>query len=275
MKILFFRSIWGLEDLPTLAERFTRIKDGGFDGVEVAVPDTVDDCKRAREKLDELGLAVVAQQWQSRGRNAAEHMASFEKLYERALLLKPLYLNSHTGCDHFTLAENLAIFDRATALADAHGMTVYHETHRGRALFSAPQTMQILNERPGLRLTADFSHWCCVHESLLEDQVERVERATKNSYAIHARVGHAEGPQITDPRDSLWEKNLEAHLGWWRRIVTHRREEGCVMLPVCPEFGPAPYMTLLPQTRAPIADLWAINCHMMEWLRPQLGREVQ
>lgn len=271
MKILFFRSVWGLEDLPALADRFVRIKEGGFDGVEVAVPDTVDECKRAREKLDDLGLAVVAQQWQSGGRNPAEHMASFEKLYVRALLLKPLYLNSHTGCDHFTIEENLAIFDHATAFAAKHGVPVYHETHRGRALFSAPQTMQILSARPDLRITADFSHWCCVHESLLEDQFERVERATRSSYAIHARVGHAEGPQITDPRDPLWERNLVTHLGWWQRIVAHRRAEGRTMLPVCPEFGPAPYMTLLPQTRTPIADLWAINCYMMEWLRPRLG----
>jgi sugar phosphate isomerase/epimerase len=271
MKILFFRSVWGLEDQPTLADRFARIKEGGFDGVEVAVPDTVDECKRARECLDELGLAVVGQQWQSCGRNPAEHVASFEKLYERALLLKPLYLNSHTGCDHFTLEENLAIFDHTTALAVIHGVPVYHETHRSRALFSAPQTMQILDARPNLRLTADFSHWCCVHESLLEDQADRVERAMQRSYAIHARVGHAEGPQITDPCDPLWEKNLAVHLAWWKRIVAHRQAEGCEILPVCPEFGPAPYMTLLPHVHTPIADLWQINCHMMEWLRPRLG----
>ena len=267
MKILFFRSVWGLDDLPTMEARFARIKEGGFDGVEVAVPDTVEECKRARESLDKLGLAVVAQQWQSRGRTPVEHKASFEKLYERALFLKPLYLNSHTGCDHFTLDENLSIFDHATALAVERGLPVFHETHRGRALFSAPQTLQILDARPELRLTADFSHWCCVHESLLEDQEERVERAARSSYAIHARVGHAEGPQITDPRDPLWEKNLAAHLGWWKRIISYRQDEGCAMLPVCPEFGPVPYMTLLPHTHIPIADLWAINCYMMDWLK--------
>lgn len=93
----------------------------------------------------------------------------------------------------------------------------------------------------------------------------------QRSYAIHARVGHAEGPQITDPCDPLWEKNLAVHLAWWKRIVAHRQAEGCEILPVCPEFGPAPYMTLLPHVHTPIADLWQINCHMMEWLRPRLG----
>jgi hypothetical protein len=103
------------------------------------------------------------------------------------------------------------------------------------------------------------------------DQPARVERAAKNAYAIHARVGHAEGPQVPDPRDPLWQPNLEAHLAWWKRIAAHRRAEGCAILPVCPEFGPAPYMTLLPRTRKPIADLWEINCFMRDWLKEKLN----
>jgi sugar phosphate isomerase/epimerase len=270
MKILYFRSVWGLEDLPTLEDRFKKIKAGGFDGVELDVPTDLETCRRARKSLDELGLAVVAQQWRTSGRTVAEHQAGFEPQYELALALKPLYLNSHTGCDHFTLEENLSIFDHATALAGKHGLEVRHETHRGRALFSAPAAMQFLAARPQLRLVADFSHWCCVHESLLADQPERLEHATKHAYAIHARVGHAEGPQIPDPRDPLWRPNLEAHLSWWKKIVAHRRAEGCTILPVCPEFGPPPYMTLLPHTKKPIADLWDVNCFMRDWLKENL-----
>jgi sugar phosphate isomerase/epimerase len=270
MKILYFRSVWGLDDLPALEDKFKKIRSGGFDGVELDVPLDLETCRRARRSLDELGLAVVAQQWRTGGRTVAEHLAGFEAQYERALALQPLYLNSHTGCDHFTLEENLALFDHASGLAAKHGLPVYHETHRGRALFSAPATMQFLAARPQLRLVADFSHWCCVHESLLADQPERVERAAKSAYAIHARVGHAEGPQIPDPRDPLWQPNLEAHLGWWRQIAAHRRAEGGALLPVCPEFGPPPYMTLLPHTQTPIADLWEINCYLRDWLKERL-----
>ena len=271
MKILYFRSVWGLDDLPALEDRFKKIKAGGFDGVELDVPLDEETCQRARRSLDELGLAVVAQQWRTTGRTVAEHTSGFERQYERALALKPLYLNSHTGCDHFTMEENLAIFDHANGLAAKHGLPVYHETHRGRALFSAPAAMQLLEARPGLKLVADFSHWCCVHESLLADQPERVERATRHAWAIHARVGHAEGPQIPDPRDPLWQPNLEAHLAWWKKIAAHRRAGGCAILPVCPEFGPAPYMTLLPHTHQPIADLWEINCYLRDWLKARLG----
>lgn len=270
MKILFFRSVWGLEDIPALEDKFKKIKAGGFDGVELDVPLDAATCKQAREVLDDLELAVVAQQWRTSGPTVAAHLASFEPQYERALILRPLYLNSHTGRDHFTVAENLAIFDHASGLAARHGLEVYHETHRSRALFSAPAAMALLDARPQLKLVADFSHWCCVHESLLADQAERVACAMTRSFAIHARVGHPQGPQVPDPRDPLWQPNLAAHLDWWQSIAAQRRAEGCAWLPICPEFGPAPYMTLLPHSHQPIADLWEINCFMRDWLKAQL-----
>lgn len=270
MKILYFRSVWGLEEIPTLEERLAKIKDGGFDGVELDVPLDRETCLRAREALDKLRLAVIAQQWRSGGQTVAEHIASFEDQYERALLLKPLFLNSHTGRDHFSETENLAVFDHAENFAAKHGLPVYHETHRSRALFSVPATIKILAARPKLRLTADFSHWCCVHESLLEDQEASVTSAVNRSYHVHARVGHPEGPQVPDPRDPLWERNLDVHLGWWRKIVAARRAEGWPMLSICPEFGPPPYMTLSPFTRKPLSDLWEINCFMKDWLKARL-----
>lgn len=270
MKLLYFRSVWGLEELSPVEAKLEKIKAGGFDGVELDVPSDVATCRRARRCLDGLGLAVVAQQWRTTGATPAEHIRAFEEQYARALELRPLYLNSHTGCDHFTLEENLEIFDHATALAEKGGIEVLHETHRGRAMFSAPSTVALLAQRPQLKLTADFSHWCCVHESLLADQAARLETAMRRSFAIHARVGHAEGPQVTDPRDPAWQPQLAAHLAWWKRIVELRRAEGCAILPICPEFGPAPYLTFLPHTTQPLADLWEVNCWMRDWLQTEL-----
>ena len=270
MKILFFRSTWGLEAMPTLEAQLRKIKAGGFDGVELAVPADAAACREARKRLDDLGLAVIAQQCRTTGPTVAEHTAGFEAIFERALLLRPLHLNSHTGRDHFTLEQNLEIFDHAAALAAKHGVELLHETHRGRALFSAPATERFLAERPQFRLVADFSHWCCVHESLLADQAERVARAIKHSSAIHARIGHDQGPQIPDPRDPMWQSHLDVHLNWWKKSVAHRRAEGRAVLCVTPEFGPAPNMTLLPETHQPIADLWDIIVFMRDWLKEQL-----
>jgi sugar phosphate isomerase/epimerase len=258
-----------MEEMPSLEQSFKRIKEGGFDGVELGLPDDLQTCALARRLLDECGLAVIAQQWTA-GKTAAEHAASFEEQYHRAVTLKPLCVNSHTGCDFFPLKENLRVFDRAAELEAAAGVPVVHETHRGRALFSAVSTTTLLEARPGLRLAADLSHWCCVHESLLENQASAVEQALKRSYHIHARVGHSQGPQITDPGDPQWLTAMTAHLHWWKTIANHRRAEGEKFLPVCPEFGPPPYMVTLPHTRQPIADLWEVNQYMRRWLKERL-----
>jgi hypothetical protein len=256
--------------MPSLEAQLRKIKAGGFDGVEMVVPPDAAACREARKIIDDLGLAVIAQQCRTTGNTVAEHTAGFEVIYERALLLRPLHVNSHTGRDHFTLEQNLEIFDHASALVAKHGLEVLHETHRARALFSAPATERFLAERPQLKLVADFSHWCCVHESLLADQPERVERGIKRAFAIHARIGLEQGPQIPDPRDAMWQSHLDVHLAWWKKIVALRRAEGRAVLCVTPEFGPAPYMTLLPHTHKPIADLWDVNVFMREWLKERL-----
>jgi hypothetical protein len=123
---------------------------------------------------------------------------------------------------------------------------------------------------PDLKLAADFSHWCCVHESLLEDQEPALASAIQRSFHLHARVGHPEGPQVSDPRAPEWQPAVEAHLAWWQRIVDHRRRDGAELLTVCPEFGPPDYMPTLPYTRQPVADLWELNCHMKRLLESRL-----
>ena len=221
------------------------------------------------ESLAGSGLAVVVQQW-TQGKNPAEHADSFERQYKLAALLKPMFVNSHTVRDFFGLDENLLILDRAVRLESEMGIQVFHKTHRGHALFSASATAEILRRRPEVRLTADLSHRCCVHESLLEDQGPSVQLAVERAHHIHTRVGFPEGPQIPDPRDPLWEPAMLAHLGWWRSIVEQRRADRCEVQTDCPEFGPAPYMTVLPNSGQPIADLWSVNCYMRGWVESRL-----
>ena len=266
--IKYVHGTWGLA-LPTLEANLRLIKGGGFDAVETGVPQGAEDREKLRGLLGELGLALVVQQW-TRGASPQEHAESFEEQYRRATALRPLFVNSHTGKDYFTTAENLAILRRAEELEREVGLPVVHETHRGRATFSATSTAALLDELPGLKLAADFSHWCCVHESLLEDQREAVEKAIRRSFHIHARVGHAEAPQVTDPRAPEWHDAVEAHLRWWQAIADQRRKGGAPLLTICPEFGPPPYMVRLPSTGVPIVDLWGVNRYMKELLQERL-----
>ncbi len=268
LRIKYFHGLWGLS-LPTLEDNLRRIREGGFDGVEMGVPEDGGKRRELGLLLERLGLELIAQQW-TVGSSAREHAASFEQQYHRAAELKPLLVNSHTGKDFYTTEENLQVFHRARSLEEKLGVVVVHEVHRGRATFSTTSTAALLDRFPELRLAADFSHWCCVHESLLQDQQPLLERAMARSFHVHARVGHPEGPQVSDPRAPEWQEALEAHLGWWQKIVDFRLQEGAPQLTICPEFGPPDYMPTLPYTRQPVADLWQLNCHMKDLLQKRL-----
>jgi sugar phosphate isomerase/epimerase len=268
MKITWICALWGMTG-ENLAANMWLAKEAGFDGIETGVPADQKERENMRSLLKEMGLGLLAQQW-TQGTGAAEHARSFEEQYRRGVQLSPLLVNSHTGRDIFTLKENLVIFEKAAALQKELGVPVAHEIHRGRVTFSAPSTMQLLDALPDVRLTADFSHWCCVHETLLEDQADKVQRAIGHTLHVHARVGHAEAPQVPDPRVQEWKPALEAHLRWWQAIVDTRKAAGATSLTICPEFGPAPYMVTLPGTGRPIADLWEVNRFMKGFLTERL-----
>ena len=184
-------------------------------------------------------------------------------------------MNCQTGRDHFPFEDSgPALRAWPRALREERGVPLLHETHRGRALFTAPAAAAFLAAVPGLRLTADFSHWFCVHESDLADQPGAVAAAVAASDHVHARVGFAEGPQVGDPRGEAFAPWLALHLELWRRIVVARARDGRPFLTLTPEFGPPPYMPLRPLENEPVADAWEVNAWMRDRLALEFGREA-
>jgi sugar phosphate isomerase/epimerase len=269
MQIKYFAATWGMT-LPSLEANVRKIKAGGYAGVEMGAPASAAERQALRALLDELGLDLIVQVYTTGG-TPEEHAASFEVFYCQAVELRPRMINSHTGKDFFSPDENMQVLKRAEALEREMGVPVAHEIHRGRATFSAPAAMALIERMPQIRFAADLSHWCCVHESLLKDQPERVERAIQHAYHIHARVGHPEGPQVNDPRAPEWSEAVETHLGWWQRIIDHHKALNTPEMTVTTEFGPPGYMPTLPYTRQPVVDLWEVNLYMRELLKSRLN----
>jgi sugar phosphate isomerase/epimerase len=268
MKLRFICTAWGMEALDAPA-KVRKAKAAGFDGLETGIPVDPKERRELRAVLDDTGMLLVAQEY-TMGADAAAHARSFEDQYRRAAVMHPLLVNSQTGRDIFPLEQNLEIFSTAARLEKELGVPVAHEIHRSRVTFSTLSTMALIDAVPDVRLTADFSHWCCVHETLLEDQEESMKRAIAHAYHIHARVGHAESPQVTDPRAPEWEKEVNAHVKWWQSIVDARKAKGADSLTICPEFGLPNYMVTLPGTGKPVADQWAVNCYMKDFLSGRL-----
>ena len=128
-------------------------------------------------------------------------------------------------------------------------------------------TQRYLEELSALRINADFSHWCCVHESFLEDQEDTLEAVIERADHIHARVGYPEGPQVPDPRAPEWKEALDRHLNWWDKIVARKKREKAEYFTITPEFGPVPYIQTEPYTQKPLADIGEINNYMTALLK--------
>jgi sugar phosphate isomerase/epimerase len=272
VKLVYAKSNWEAAQLalPAFLERAAR---DGFDAVELYLPARPETPVEIRRLCAAAGLRLIAQIGTA-GPAPEDHARSLELLFGRAVEAGPLLVNCQTGRDVFAFADSVRLFAHAQDLAASAGVPLLHETHRGRALFSAPATAAYLRALPGLRLTADLSHWFCVHESDLGDQPEAVAAALAASHHVHARVGFDQGPQVGDPRGEAFARWLDLHLDLWRRIVAARKADGLPYLTITPEFGPAPYMPLKPIDNEPVADAWTVNVWMRDRLTLEFGREA-
>lgn len=261
---------WGFEG--SMQEYIAKVKQEGYDGIEIWWPIEEKELNELADLLTknnlEVGFLCGAQDT-----NYQEHFTFFKKMVEAAAmnkLLKPLYINCHSGRDYFTYEQNKSFIDFTTPLARQTGIKICHETHRSRILFAAPAARNYFDKMPDLRITFDVSHWCNVSESLLGNQADTLRMAIERTDHIHARIGHPEGPQVNDPRAPEWKEALSAHLAWWDKIVDIKRKNNQT-LTVLTEFGPADYMPTEPYTRKPLADQWAINVYMKDLLRERWG----
>jgi sugar phosphate isomerase/epimerase len=271
MEILIFAPHWGSNALAP--EVFIeRVLAAGFDGIEMSLPLEPAQREAWTTGIAAAGLQLIAQQWETVFHPAFdEHRDALATYLHNACAARPLFVNSHTGKDFYTRAQNLELIALADAIGASHGVTIVHEIHRSRFSGHPMLLLPYLEALPGLQLTADLSHWCCACESLLEDQPHTIAATLPHVRHIHARVGHAQGPQVSDFRAPEWAAELAAHLGWWDRIVAARKAAGAARMTITPEFGPAPYTPALPYSAALVSDPWELNVAMLALLRQRYG----
>ena len=265
-KLKVLATNWGFNG--TLDEYCAKAKKEGYDGIEIWWP---------LEKKDQDELFAILKNHDlevgflcgGSDSNYQKHLDQFVQMIDGAAnetVQRPLYINCHSGRDYFTYEQGKTFIAHTSALAKSTGIKICHETHRSRLLYAAPIARHYIETIPELRVTFDVSHWCNVHESLLDDQQETVNLTLQRVDHIHARVGHAEGPQVNDPRAPEWDHAVKAHFAWWDKIVELKKQKGDT-LTILTEFGPPDYMPTLPYTRQPLADQWAVNVYMMQQIR--------
>lgn len=272
MKINFYFPRWGSEDIPW-ARFCEQVKMAGFDGVEVyplQVPNEKEEMLR-QLAINGLEFSLLHAEMKE-GKDFEKYKFALERnLHELVGYqndeIKPQFITTQTGREYYSqeqMAECFAICDR---ISEQSGIKIIQETHRNKWSYAAHIVKDYLEKFPSLALALDVSHWICVSESYLEDQQDAIDLAIQHTTHLHARVGHLEGPQVTDPRAEENQEALAQHLMIWDKWIAHLRKTNISKCTITPEFGPYPYMPHKNNTTKPIASQWGINCFMKNLLK--------
>lgn len=196
-----------------------------------------------------------------------DYISRMEKNIRDLAALRPAFINSHTGRDHYSFDDNCKVLEATLNISRKTGVRILHETHRGRFSFHAASLIPYLKVFPELELVGDFSHFCTVSESLLQDQQDILMQVIPHVAHVHARVGYEQSPQVNAPFAPEWNDHLTLFKKWWQQVILSHEEKGGKQLTMTPEFGPAPYMPSMPFTQEPLADQWETNHRMMQHLK--------
>lgn len=276
MKIKFLCTYWGSENL-TAKQFLDSVIQNGYEGVEINFPEEnsfieefLSELKIIRETTNPDFIFIAQQVLPNKAETVEEYCIRLQQRLEFLTKLKPNFINSHTGKDFFEFSENCKIIELTEQIARESGIPIWHEIHRGRFSFHLKTLHKYLDIFPKMKLIADFSHFCVVSESNLEDQKELLERVFPNIKHIHARVGFEQSPQVNNPFAPEWENHLNRYMNWWKRIIEIKSNQNAEYISITPEFGPFPYMPQEPFTLKPLSNQWEVNLEMKNYLQQNL-----
>jgi len=271
LKINYFCPRWGFESMDW--ETFcNKVKTTGYDGVETPIPANPVEKQAMLSSLKKYNLLLIGMCFYNPQSDFNISVENFKHDLRNIASLKPYLINCHTGKDFMTFEQNKTLIENGSLIAKESGIKIVHETHRGRFTYAANITKTYIDKIPDIKFTLDISHWCNVHESFLEDQIENVNAVLAHTEHIHSRIGFPEGPQVNDPRAPEWENALNKHLVWWDKVIEFQKSKGSTIFSITTEFGPPGYMPTLPYTQQPVSSQWDINVYMMNTLKKRFAK---
>ncbi|WP_321788035.1 MULTISPECIES: sugar phosphate isomerase/epimerase family protein [Paraburkholderia] len=267
-QLLVFQSLWAMERRNTdgwersLEENVQMIADAGFDGVSAHCTNR-EDYRRLAELRAQFGLDAEGQCFPAT-------VDDLQPVLEIATEFGLHHLDIQPDVRLRNIKECIKILDGWQRLAEQVDFPVYIETHRDRMTTDLHFTLDLLDERPNLRLLADLSHYLVGREfawPVSDENHALIHRILDNSWALHGRVASREQVQIEisfEPH-RIW---VDLFLEWWRYgFASWRRRAGEdeSLAFVC-ELGPKPY-AIIGRDGNDTIDRWLESLMMRDWVR--------
>lgn len=266
MQLNLFRTLWGVTT--PWQQTVDELKSVGCGGIEARVPQTLTEQRLLAQKLQDAELDYIAVVFSggdvipAQAETPEQHLERLKERFESAKALNPRFVNLLAGNDRWPLAQQVDFLGRAHELATTYQLFCSFETHRATSLYSPWLTLEIIQQLPQLRFTADISHWIVVSERLLNDPCDDFSEFIYRVHHIQARAGYDQGPQVPHPAAPEYRHALEFQQHFWQQIWLSQHRRGYQETTLTPEFGADGYLHHLPFTNVPVADLWSLNAWM-------------
>jgi sugar phosphate isomerase/epimerase len=249
-------SLWSLIGLPlggdrewTLEEKFTKVKESGFEGVECWLNPTDEQEHSAALKRNDLRLTLGHHPHTLEDVRAV--VAQAKRLGADFVFAQPL--------SPYTPIPDAARFCRdARAIANDQGLALFIETHRNNVPESLNQALQLIDALPEIRFTGDFSHFVVVGEFYgleYERAIERMMPVLTRTSHLHGRISNGEAVQV-DVGDGSGDTARFFVEIWAAAMREWRKAAGPGdIFPFASELGPPRYAITLPDGRE-FSDRW-------------------
>lgn len=255
-------SLWSLDKLPfnsdvewTFEEKLARVKNAGFEHLKCWIADENEGLNTAAQIRD-AGLAFTLG---NRPMNVEAALAGVE----RARKWGAQWVMCQPATAFHSLAEVVQIVRAGAKAASDAGLCYFVETHRNNFTETLPQTLQLIEAVPDIKMTADFSHFVVVGEFYgwqSENALEKLRPVIEKTGYIHGRISNGEQVQVDvgDGSDTAEGTPAGLFLQLWTEIarVWKKSARNGDVLPFTSELGPPRYAITTPEGLE-ISDRWA------------------
>ena len=252
--------MWAMIDLPmnaatpwTLEEKVARCRDAGYKHIECSI---VDD-EAGREVLQ--ALSKFEMPWALINRFKTPQQTRDAVRFGAAN--GALWVACQPASAFHSLHEVLEIVRVGNDVAAECGLPFFVETHRDTFTENIPQTLQLIDAIPDVKITADFSHFVVVGEFYgwkSEGALERLQPIIERVAHLHGRISNGQSVQV-DVGDGSGEEGTPAEFftRLWAAMFHNWRQTAQLgdVIPFTSELGPSRYAITLPNG-SEFSDRW-------------------
>ena len=93
-----------------------KVKNAGYDGVEMSLPLDVEQRNGMVGAIAAQGLELIAQHWETVDSSFESHLAAYKMRLNNLAAASPLFINSQTGKDYYSFEQNAALIGAAAEI---------------------------------------------------------------------------------------------------------------------------------------------------------------